>query len=131
MSSTYFEGQFSDGTKRLLASFEPKLRSQFDEAQKAQCSLAVQNCVVKRNRDNDDFEIHVNKQTSLVQSPKKFKVGKEFDLPKTYCGPELGTLEQLKNLSELQQISIRGKVQSIGEAAQVFIKVAVYQLPHT
>ena len=33
----YFEGQFSDGKKTVrLVSFEPKLRGQLDEAQKAQ-----------------------------------------------------------------------------------------------
>ena len=52
----YFEGQFSDRKKTVrLVSFEPKLRNQFDEAQKAQYSLALQNCFVKRNRDNNDL----------------------------------------------------------------------------
>ena len=59
----YFEGQFSDGKKVCLVSFEPKLWSQLDEVQKAQQSLALQNCLVKRNRDNDDVEIHVNSWT--------------------------------------------------------------------
>ena len=71
----YFEGQFSDRKKTVsLVSFELKLRGQLDEAQKAQRSLALQNCIVKRNQDNDDFEIHVNNCTSLVQSPKKIQI---------------------------------------------------------
>ena len=99
----YFEGQFSDGKKTVcLVSFEPKLRGQLDEAQKAHRSLALQNCIAKRNRDNDNFEIRVNNCTSLVQSPKKFKFVEENNLPKISCSPELGTLEQLKDLSEHQ-----------------------------
>lgn len=42
--------------------------------------------------------------------------------------PELGTLEQLKDLSEHQQISVTGKVQSIAEVEQVFIKSTGKQL---
>ena len=124
----YFEGQFSDGKKTVrLVSFEPNLRGELDEAQKTQRSLALQNCIVKRNRDNDDFEIHVNNRTSLVQSPKKFKFV-EDDLPKISGSPELGTLEQLKDLSEHQQISVTGKVQSIAEVEKVLIKSTGKQL---
>ena len=37
----YFDGSFSDGTKMLrMISFDPKLREQFEEAQKSQSSVA-------------------------------------------------------------------------------------------
>ena len=101
--------------------------SELDEAQKAQHSLALQNCVVKRNRDNDDFEIHVNNRTSLVQSPKNSDLWRRI-MPKILCSPELGTLEQLKDLSEHQQISVTGKVQSIAEVEKVLIKSKGKQL---
>ena len=66
--------------------------------------MAHQNCVFKRNRpDSEEFEILVNKKISIVQSPKKFKVEKEDNIPKIPCAPQLGTLEELKDLCEHQQ----------------------------
>ena len=70
----------------------------------------------------------MNNHTSLVQSPKKFKFVEEDYLPKILCSPELGTLEQLKDLSEHQQISVTGKVQSIAEVEKVLIKSTGKQL---
>ena len=68
----YFDGQFSDGVKTVrLVSFEHSLHSKIEQAQKAQCSVALQNCAFKRSRDK--CEIHVNKNTSVIPSMKKFK----------------------------------------------------------
>ena len=80
----YFEGQLSDGKKTVrLVSFDPNLHRKFEEAQKSQCSVALQNCIFKRSRpDSDDMEILVNKKSSITQSPKKFKVGKDDSLLK-------------------------------------------------
>ena len=47
----YFNGSFTDGKKTLrMVSFDPKLRDQFEEAQKSRTSMALKNCVVKRGR---------------------------------------------------------------------------------
>ena len=88
----YFEGQLSNGKKPVqLISFEPSLHS--EEAQKAQRGVALKNCVFKRSRsDGDEFEILVNKKTSITQSPKMFKVGNEDGRPKIVCAVELRTL---------------------------------------
>ena len=65
----YFDGQFSDGVNTIrLVSFEPNLRSKIEQAQKAQSSIALQNCTFKRSREK--CEIHVNKHTSVMPSPK-------------------------------------------------------------
>lgn len=70
----YFDGSFSEGKKTLrMISFEPKLREQFEEAQKSQSPVALKNCVVKRGR-SDGLEILVNSKSVLIRSPKKFKV---------------------------------------------------------
>lgn len=44
--NTLKEGQLSDGKK---LSFKPNLHSKFEEAQKAQCSVALQNCFANRS----------------------------------------------------------------------------------
>ena len=70
----YFEGQISDGVKTMrLVSFEPTLRCKVEEAQKAKRGVALQNCSFKRSGDNDDFEVHVNKKTSILPSPKNLE----------------------------------------------------------
>jgi len=70
----YFHGQISDGIKTMgLVSFDPTLRSKLEEVQKDKGSVALQNCFIKRGRDNDDFEVHVNNKTSIIPSAKKFK----------------------------------------------------------
>ena len=84
--------------------------------------MALQNCVFKRSRsDGDEFEILVNKKTSITQSPKKFKVGEE-DVLKIACAPQLGTLEELKDLCEHQQVSLTGKVQLLLAVEEVVVK---------
>jgi len=73
----YFDGSFSDGRKTLrMISFDPKLHEQFEEAQKSQSSVALKNCIVKRERSNK-LEILVNSKSSLIKSSKKFKVTEE------------------------------------------------------
>ena len=122
----YFDSQFTDGVKTLrLVSFEPRLRSKIEEAQKSQRSVTLENCTFKRNRDV--FEIHVNNRTSIVPSPKKFKMEDNIDKI-AVDSPELGTLEELKDLAEHQLISVRGKVQSVSPLEQVLLKTAGKQL---
>ena len=63
---------------------------------------------------------HENNRTSIVPSPKKFKI--EDSVIKVAHSPELGTLEELRDLAEHQQVSVRGKLQSISAVEQVFSK---------
>ena len=94
----------------MMVSFEPNLRSKIEQAQKAQCSVALHNCTFKKSRDK--CEIHVNENTSVIPSPKKFKVTEESVLQVT-SSPDLRTLEELKDVAEQQQITVLGKVQSV------------------
>ena len=90
-----------------------------------QCSLALQNCTFKRSRNK--CEIHVDKNTSVILSPKKFKVTKESVL-KVTCSPNLATLEEVKDVAEQQQITVLGKVQSVATIEQVLLKTTGKQL---
>ena len=105
-----------------MISFDPKLREQFEEAQKSQSSVALKNCIVKRGR-SDELEILVNSKSSIINSPKKFKVTEgEVELLKASQCPVLGTLEEVKDLAEHQQITITGKVLSISKSEQIVSK---------
>ena len=105
-----------------MISFDPKLREQFEEAQKSQSPVALKNCIVKQGR-SDELEILVNSKSAMIKSPKKFKVTEEEVkvLKESQC-PVLGTLEELKDLAEHQQVTITGKVVSTSEAEQVVVK---------
>ena len=115
----YFDGTFTDGKKALrMVSFDPKLHDQFEEAQKNQYPFALRNCFVKRDR-RDELEILVNTNTSVVKSPKKFKVSEDDIgvLQLSQC-PVLGTLEEVKDVAENQQITISGKILSLAAPEQ-------------
>ena len=110
-----------------MVSFDPKLHTQFEEVKKSGRSVALQNCFVKRSRfETDNFEIHVNNKSSIVSSPKKFKVSE--DALTTSCCPELGTIEELKDLTEHQQLNVTGKIQSISVVEQLVKKGTGKQL---
>ena len=95
----------------LRISFNPKLREQFEEVKKSQSTVALKNCIVKRGR-NDKLEILVNSKCAMIKSLKKFKVTEEEIAVKTSQCPVLGTLEEVKDLAEYQQVTITGKVLS-------------------
>ena len=126
----YFEGQISDGVKTMrLVSFEPTLRCKVEEAQKAKRGVALQNCFFKRSRDNDDFEVHVNKKTSILPSPKKFRIDEKLIPMEVTCSAAaLGTIEELKDAVEHQCVCVSGKVQSISGVEQVLVKATGKQL---
>ena len=117
----YFESNFSDGDRTVrLVSFEPRLRKAVEDAYKTKREVAVTNCCVKRNR-GDAFEILANNKSSITNSPKKFKVDDEVH--KHAAGApgisDLGTIEELKDLQEMQWVNVTGKVQSISPPEEI------------
>lgn len=97
--------------------FEPRLCSKIKEAQKTQQHVALENCTLKRN--HDVFEIHVNNRTSIVPSPKYFKIEEDSVIKVV----DLRTLKELRDLAEHQQVSVRGKIQSISALVQLLVDV--------
>jgi len=117
-----FHGQISDGIKTIrLVSFDPGLRAKLQEAQNDKGSVALQNCFIKKGRDNDDFEVHVNNKTSVIPSPKKFKVDDELMATQAKQSAALATVEEIKDAAEHQSVSLSGKVQSISPIEQVYL----------
>ena len=71
----YFEGKISDGAKTVrFVSFEPKLRSQVEEAKEDLCGITLTNCAVKQSREAGELEVLVSSQTKITNSSKNSKV---------------------------------------------------------
>ena len=65
----YFDGRFGDGTKTVrLVSFDSTLRSKLEDTMKAGGGVALQNCMIKRKAGSDEFELHVNNKSVVVNS---------------------------------------------------------------
>ena len=112
-SVKYFESQLCDGKKTVcVVSFELKFRNEIEDAKKGQYGVAVKNCCIKRSRmaDNDEFEIIAGHKTSILKSPKKFRIKEAIT---TMSCPNLGSLEDLKDSAENQKLNIIGKIVSI------------------
>jgi len=57
----YFDGRFGDGTKTVrLVSFDPTLRTKFEDIRKSGGGVALENCMIKRKAASEEFEFHVN-----------------------------------------------------------------------
>ena len=115
----YFEANLSDGRKTIrMVSFDPNLRKTVEEAHKEKREVAVTKCSVKRGL-GDAFEIIANEKTSIVNSPKKFKISDECSLRQAASTSDLETIEGLKDVKEFQRINVVGKVQSISPSEEV------------
>ena len=83
--------------------------------------MALKNCVVKRER-TDELEILVNTKSSLIRSPKKFKVTKtEAEGLKLLPCPVVGTFEEIKDIAEHQQVKIVGKILSTSKPKEITV----------
>ena len=77
----YFDGRFGDGTKTVrLVSFDPTLRTKFEDIRKSGGGVALENCMIKRKAASEEFELHVNSKSSVVNSPKKFKLSEDAEV---------------------------------------------------
>lgn len=77
---------------------------------------------MKRSR-GDALEILANSKSSIVSSPKKFKINYD-EVEEKYIGVacdshDLGTIEELKDLQEHQRINVVGKVQFLSPAEEI------------
>lgn len=64
--------------------------------------------MVKRKLETKNLEILMNSKSSLVKSPKKFKVQEEDVVSLSHCS-DIGTLEEIKDLYGHQQMTVMGK----------------------
>ncbi len=123
----YFEGQLSDGKKTVrMVSFEPKLRAEVEQAQVSGEGVALTNCCVKESKKQgcDALEIVAGSRTTVVKSPKKYRIGEDVRCASaSVCGSrDVLTLEEIKDLGEGQKVNVTGKVQEKEEKEKVHVK---------
>ena len=114
----YYDGSFSDGVKTVtFVSFEPKLREEIEEAHKNCYGVSLLNCAVKCSRqDESELEVFVSSKTSVLKSPKKFKIDKESTFTKH---SKVCTLE---DVSEHQRVTVKGKVVEVSAVEKITVK---------
>jgi len=107
----YYDDTFSDGRKSV------RLDQHFVDAQREQHVVVLENCILKRNRD--ELEILVENKPTMLNCPKKFRVSEDDTLVRA---PDLVTKADLKDIAKRQQITLVGKILSINKVEQVLIK---------
>ena len=118
-----FEGRLTDGKKAVrVVSFEPRLRCDIEKMKESGEGVAVSNCSVQKSKMSPgDLEIVVGSRTKIMPSPKKFRVDEETASVLASSKPVAG-LEEVKELSVNQRVSVCGKVVSLGEIEEVYCK---------
>ncbi len=109
-----------------MVSFEPRLRAEVEQARENGEGVAVTNCCVQKSKKPgcDALEIVAGSRTTVVKSPKKFKIAGDVRcVAASVCGSrDVLTLEELKDLREGQHVNVTGKVKAIEEGEQVHVK---------
>ena len=70
----------------------------------------------------------MNKKTSILPSPKKFKIDEKLIPVQVTRSAALGTIEELKDAVEHHCICVSGKVQSVSAVEYVIVKATGKQL---
>lgn len=114
----YFEGRMSDGKSCCwFVSFDVKAKDDIEAITKKGESVLMKNCDVKKSRVRaDEWEIVMSQKSTVMNSPKKFKVD-EGDL-KVATNATVQQLERLDGIENLaancgNQVGIRGHIISV------------------
>ena len=86
--------------------------------------VAVVNCCMQKSKrpGSEKLEIVAGSRTSCVPSPKKFRVDEEAAALSESSIEEIASLEEVKQLSVHQHISVTGKVGSTEAVEKVHVK---------
>ena len=109
-TKSYFEANLSDGKKSArVVSFEPRLRSEIEEAEKAQRDVAITRCSVKRAKfGNEELKIVSGEKSAIISSAKKFKIGKEASVSLFGSSTNM-VIDDLERLKEHQRVTVMEK----------------------
>jgi len=120
-SMKYFDERFGDGkTTVRFVSFDPTLRNKLDDLRKSDSGVVLQNCLIKRKAP-EDFELQLNNRSTVLSSPKKFKVSEDSVSAVPHCA-EVHALEEIKDISELQLVTFIGKVTWLSQSEELMKK---------
>ena len=60
--------------------------------------MALENCIIKRKATSEEFELHVNNKSSIINSPKKFKLSEDVEREKETECAKVKSLEEVKDV---------------------------------
>ena len=116
----YFDSVLTDGKKAVrFISFEPRLRETLMKAKEVGDGVVVANCIVQKRKGyacEDDLEIVAGAKTTVVNSPKKFRIDDNLVLPAGATPDTVTTvssLEQIATIAINQHLTIKAKVKSV------------------
>lgn len=121
----YFEGKLSDGKKTIrMVSFAPNLRGDLEKLRKSDEGVAVVNCIVQKSKMSvgEELEVVAGTRSSIMPSPKKFRVDEDAASSSVSGVVEIKRLEEVKCLAVNQHISVTGKVVSVEDAEMIYVK---------
>ena len=108
----YFDGTASDGNTDLrLVSFHGGLQKKLADLKEKRKPVLIKNCSIRKSRSDDKLEIFVNKNATILPSPKKIECKIE-DRPKV-------TVTEVDNVIDYTQIDIIAKVIKVCPARAV------------
>ncbi len=115
----YFEGRMTDGKKTVsVISFEPRLRTEVENARKSSEGVALTNCLVQRTKQpGAELEVKATAHTSVVKSPRKFELAEDVEYT-AVASSELRSLEEIDGLAVNQRVTVTGKVVSVKPAVR-------------
>ncbi len=113
----------TDGKKTVsVISFEPRLRTEVENARKSSEGVALTNCLVQRTKQpGAELEVKATAHTSVVKSPRKFELAEDVEYT-AVASSELRSLEEIDGLAVNQRVTVTGKVVSVKPAESVHVK---------
>ena len=111
----YFEANLSDGKKcARVVSFDTTHRVILKKAEEEGSVVALSNSIVKRRSLSSELEVHMNKRSKVMSSPRKLSLG-DVVVP-------LGRTVKISDIASLtgsQEIEVKCKVVKVNEVSAV------------
>ena len=110
----YFEAKLSDGKKcARVKSFDPSHRDAIKKAEENQEVVLLANSTAKKKSFSSETEIHLDKNSTLLESPRKISLGdvvpftkavKIADIVKASVGQNLDVTFKVVEISNVEQV---------------------------
>ena len=100
-------------------SFEPKVRDEFQHFMDAEETIAIQNCDMKRSKFGSGYEVVLSQKSSVISSPKRFKLD-QVELTPRCDQQSLGKIIEINDIAANmgKKFTFQGKIVSAEKAIQ-------------
>ena len=113
----YFDGYISDGQAKIqFIGFSTTEEKSLEEMAKEKQAIVLLNCLVKKVRLSDDFELIVGNSTVILKSNKKFSI--DFSEETTDTLKEI-SLGDVQDQPPYQKMTVNAKIMEIANPFQL------------